>query len=113
MDTTKSINWAEMPTDQAKQLLLNMSTIDRLEAMEDAPTIGNLYEHLRKLSSKELIQMYMNARITCAMCGGHAKANANFIQTQYLRELIEWYNLPVPNDDICFIMGEFNSIGSK
>lgn len=67
-----------------------------------------LYKHYRKM----IIQFYMNARTTHYGALGHGKANSNEWAANSYRSLMNEFELPIPDDKIVWIFGDFNGPGS-
>lgn len=54
----------------------------------------------------------MNATTTYYGAMGHKKAQSNKWIADEFKELMEEHNIPVPNNEICFVLGKFNGEGS-
>ena len=89
-----------------------MKLLEKLEALENAPKMRCPIGHHHKLSCAELMQWYMNAQETFYSCNGNNKANQNQRLANYYKELMVKYKIPIPSNDICFVLGQFNGKGS-
>jgi hypothetical protein len=108
--TTKE--WCDMGHEKANEILSPMPVIERLEALQNAPTSMVPYKYWIQKSKAELMQWYMNAYTTCS-CIGRSKAERNEDAVKYYSELMEKYGVPKPASEICYILGVFNGEGSK
>lgn len=109
LPTTKE--WATMGYEKANEILAPMPLIERLEALQNAPSSMLPYEYWIRKSKAELMQWYMNAKTTCS-CGGHGKGQRNEDAVKYYSELMGKYSVPTPPNEICYILGIFNGEGS-
>ena len=107
--TTKE--WATMGYEKANEILSSMPCIERLEALQNAPSSMLPYEYWIRKSKAELMQYYMNA-VTTQSCLGHSKAQRNEDAANSYLELMSKHNVPTPANDICYILGEFNGEGA-
>lgn len=112
MTTTISrTEWASMGYEKANQILSSIPLIERLEVLQDVPSTHVPFEHWIRVSKAELMQWYMNALVTSS-CIGHSKSERNMESANQYLELMNKYNVPVPSNDVCYILGVFNGDGS-
>ena len=104
--------WATMGYEKANEILSPMPLIERLEALRTAPSSMLPYEYWIKKSKSELMQWYMNA-LTTRSCLGHGKRRANDDAVEEYLELMKKYEVPVPPNNIAYILGEYNGEGSR
>lgn len=107
--TTKE--WATMGYEKANEILASMPLLERLEALQNAPSSMLPFGGWIKESKAELMQWYMNAFATCS-CSGHGKGERNENAVKYYAELMKKYSVPTPASEICYILGVFNGEGS-
>lgn len=108
--TTKE--WASMGHEKANEILGSMPLVERLEALGNTPISMCPYEYWIQKSKAELMQWYMNA-VATQSCLGHSKAQRNEDAASYYLELMTKYSVPVPSNDVCYILGIFNGERSK
>ena len=107
--------WKNLKLEEVNEIFEAItSPIERLELLQTIPQFydtENPYRYWIKSSKAELIQWYMNAYRTRS-CGGHhkGKMNDNYV-TEYLKYMKK-YEVPVPPNEITYIMGQFNGKGS-
>ena len=106
-----SKEWGSLGHVIANEILSPMKPIDRLEVLENAPDRMLPYEHWIRKSKSQIIQFYMNARVTCS-CGGHWKGDQNARLVGEYSKTMETHDIPIPSSDICYVMGIFNGDGS-
>ena len=104
--------WRTMDSQKAKEILQAMPLLDRLEVLQNTPRSNNPFEWEFKKSKKEIMQWYMNAKSTCS-CGGHGKGARNEALVKWYGELMEKYGIPIPPNEICWVLGDFNGKGSS
>jgi hypothetical protein len=104
-------DWAKMGYEKANEILAPMPLLERLEALQNAPSSMTPYEYWIRRSKAQLMQWYMNAWRTCA-CGGHHKGRMNDQAVEEYLVLMKKYNVPIPPNEICSILGIFNGEGS-
>lgn len=103
--------WSDMGYLKANEILKPMPLIERLEALQNAPSSMTPYEHWIRVSKAELMQWYMNA-LTTQSCGGHGKAQRNEMAVAEYKVLMQKYKVPVPPSEISYVLGIFNGEGS-
>ena len=108
--TTK--DWSEMGYKKANEILEPMPLLKRLKVLQDAPSSMTPYSEWIRRSKAELMQWYMNAKATCS-CGGHQKGYRNEQLVKKYAELMEKYAIPIPANEICYILGVFNGNGAS
>ena len=104
--------WKDMDSQTASKILYAMPLLDRLEVLQNTPRSHNPFEWQFKLSRKELMEWYMNAKATCS-CGGHSKGARTEALVKHYGELMQKYGIPIPPDEICWVLGIFNGKGSS
>ena len=104
--------WRTMDSQKAKEILQAMPLLDRLEVLQNTPRSHNPFEWIFKQSKKEIMQWYMNAKATCS-CGGHGKGARNEALVKWYGELMEKYGIPIPPNEICWVLGQFNGEGAS
>jgi hypothetical protein len=113
--TFTSQEWKDMgyiDSAKASELLQSMPLLERLEVLQNTPLHHSPFEWHYKKAKKEIIQWYMNARATCS-CTGHSKAARNEALVKKYGELMKKYNIPLPPDEICWVLGVFNGDGAS
>ncbi len=103
---------AYMDSTKASELLQSMPLLERLEVLQTTPRYHSPFEWHYKKAKKELMEWYMNARATCS-CGGHGKGARNEALVKKYGELMKKYQIPIPPDEICWVLGIFNGKGSS
>lgn len=103
--------WADMGYEKANEILKPMPLLERLEVLQNTPSSMVPYEHWIRVSKAELMQWYMNALTTCS-CGGHGKGQRNEQAVIEYKKLMEQYKVPVPSNEIAYVLGIFNGEGS-
>lgn len=117
METTKekakftTKEWSDMGYKKANEILEPMSLIERLEVLKNTPSSMTPFEYWIRKSKAELMQWYMNALTTCS-CGGHGKGERNEQAVEKYEKLMKQYKIPVPSDEVSYILGVFNGEGS-
>lgn len=106
-----SKEWRSLGYVVANEILSPMKPIQRLEVLKNAPSRMTPYEQWIKRSKSQIIQFYMNARVTCS-CGGHWKGEQNARLVGEYSKTMKTHNIPMPSSDICYVMGIFNGEGS-
>jgi len=104
--------WREMDSTKAAEILQAMPLFERLEALQNAPHYQSPFEWHFKKCKRELMEWYMNARATCS-CLGHAKGARNEALVKKYGEVMNKYYIPIPPDNICFVLGVFNGNGAS
>jgi hypothetical protein len=104
--------WREMDSTKASIILQAMPLIERLEVLKNTPNHTNPFEFLFKKAKRELMEWYMNARATCS-CLGHSKGARNESLVRKYGELMKNYNIPIPSDEVCYVLGIFNGDGAS
>ena len=104
--------WSKMHYTIANDLLKPLDPEKRLEVLQNAPKNMLPYEGWIKKSKQDILQRYMNARVTAAQCLGHTKANMNAGRITYYHNYILEYNIPMPSDKVIYLLGDFNGKGS-
>jgi hypothetical protein len=107
-----SNEWRVMDSKKASELLLAMPLLERLEVLQTTPRYDSPFEWHYKKAKRELMEWYMNARATCS-CGGHSKGARNEALVKKYGELMKNYNIPIPPDEICWVLGVFNGNGAS
>ena len=108
--TTK--DWKEMGYKKANEILEPMPLLERLKVLQDAPSSMTPYSHWIRKSKAELMQWYMNAMTTYSSCGGTLKWRMNDILVEEYAELMKKYSIPIPSNEVCYILGVFNGNGT-
>jgi hypothetical protein len=104
--------WREMDSKKASEILLAMSLLERLEVLKNTPNYTSPFEFIFKKAKRELMEWYMNARATCS-CLGHAKGARNESLVRKYGELMKKHGIPIPSDEVCFVLGIFNGNGAS
>jgi hypothetical protein len=104
--------WRDMDSKKATEILQAMSLLERLEVLENVPRSNNPFEWHISESKRELMQYYMNAFATCS-CLGHSKGARNESLVKWYGELMQKYDIPIPPNEICWVLGNFNGKGSS
>lgn len=103
--------WCHMGYKKANEILEPMPLLKRLEVLQNAPPSMTPYEYWIRASKAELMQWYMNA-LTTRSCLGHSKAQGNEDAVNEYWELMKKYKIPVPSNEVAYILGVFNGAGS-
>lgn len=104
--------WRSMGYEKANEILSKMTLLERLEALQGAPTEMTPYKYWLKKSKAQLMGWYMNALCTCS-CIGHTKGRMNDEAVEEYLQLMKKYEIPVPPNEISYVLGEFNGEGSR
>ena len=104
--------WSEMGYEKANELLEPMPLFQRLEVLQNVPPSMTPFEYWIRKSKADLMQCYMNAKTTCS-CGGHGKAERNERAVVRYLELMEKYSVPVPSNEVSYVLGIFNGEGAQ
>ena len=104
--------WRSLTDEQIHEIFMPMKLGDRLNVLMTAPKEYRLIGYYDKLTRSQVMQIYMNCIITYYKAGGHNKAETNKWRAESYKNLMEIHNIPIPCNDICFVLGEFNGDGS-
>lgn len=104
--------WRSLSDEQIHEIFKPMEIKDRLNVLKTAPTMYRLIGYYERITKAELMQRYMNATTTYYEALGHKKADANKWIAEDYKKLMKKHKIPVPNNDICFVLGQFNGQGS-
>lgn len=104
--------WYKLGYEKANEILGPMPLLKRLEILQNTPQSVLPYDYWLRKSKAELMQWYMNALTTHYSCGGHWKAARNEERAEEYKELMKKYKVPVPPNEISFVLGEFNGDGT-
>lgn len=104
--------WRSLTDEQIHEIFTPMKLGDRLNVLNTAPKEYRLIGYYDKLTRSQVMQRYMNAIITYYQCLGHKKADSNKWVAETYKTLMETHQIPVPSNDICFVLGVFNGEGS-
>lgn len=61
---------------------------------------------------KRVIQQYMNLRVTMENSESQDKAKRNKDRADFYKFAMLTYNVPIPSEEVCDIMGDFNGEGT-
>lgn len=104
--------WRSLTDEQIHEIFKPMELKERLNVLRNAPKMYRLIGYYDQITRAELMQRYMNATTTYYGAMGHKKADANKWIADGYKELMEEHKIPVPNNEICFVLGKFNGEGS-
>jgi hypothetical protein len=104
--------WRSLTDEQIHEIFTPMKLGDRLNVLSIAPKMYRLIGYYDKLTRSQVMQSYMNAMITYYKCSGHKKADQNKWRAETYKTLMETHKIPIPCNDICFVLGDFNGDGS-
>jgi|LakMenEpi03Aug12_release.lakeMendotaPanAssembly.Ray.scaffolds.fasta_scaffold589557_1 hypothetical protein len=109
---TTEKEWRSLTDEQTHELFNSMELKEKLNVLKTAPKMYRLIGYYDQITRAEVMQRYMNATTTYYGAMGHKKAESNKWIADSYKSLMEENDIPVPNNDICFVLGKFNGEGS-
>jgi hypothetical protein len=104
--------WRNLKDSQIDEILEPMGLVEKLMALRETDRHYRYLGHLDKKYRAELMQMYMNTITTHYGAGGHKKAEVNKWLAEGCKEAMIELKMPIPSNEICFVLGQFNGKGS-
>jgi hypothetical protein len=112
--STTKVNWRDLSDSQIDEFLASFNLIEKIKVLQDnSPTMWRYSDYLYKKYKAELMTAYMNARVTYSQSIGNNKSDRNrSVCENYKNSMVE-LKIPIPSDEICWILGVFNGVGSE
>lgn len=106
--------WRDLSDSEIDKLLEPLSLVEKLRILKDYSPLNDwrYTEYLYREYKAELLQSYMNARVTYfGALGNYKSAQNQYFCETYKTQMLQ-FEIPVPIDAICHILGRFNGKGS-
>jgi hypothetical protein len=111
--STTEVKWRDLSDGEIDEFLASFNLIEKLKVLQDnSPNMWRYSEYLYKKYKAELMTSYMNARVTCSQSLGNKKTERNRSICEYYKNAMIDLEIPIPADNICWVLGVFNGLGS-
>ena len=111
--STTEVKWRDLSDVEIDEFLASFNLIEKLKVLQDnSPNMWRYSEYLYKKYKAELMTSYMNARVTCSQSLGNKKTERNRSICEYYKNAMIDLEIPIPADNICWVLGVFNGLGS-
>jgi hypothetical protein len=106
--------WKDLSDNEIDKLLEPLTLDEKLRVLKNYSPLNQwrYTEYLYRKYKAELLQSYMNARVTYFGALGHYKSGQNDFYCQKYKSQMSEFQIPVPEDSITLILGVFNGEGS-
>jgi hypothetical protein len=112
--STTEVKWRDLSDVEIDEFLASFNLIEKLKVLQDnSPNMWRYSEYLYKKYQSELMTSYMNARVTYSNSLGNKKSERNKYISEYYKNAMIDLKIPIPSDEICWILGVFNGVGSE
>ena len=107
------VKWRDLSDSEIDEFLAPFNLIEKLKVLQDnSPNMWRYSEYLYEKYKAELMTKYMNARVTYAQSLGNQKSERNKWQSENYKNAMIDLKIPIPADEICWVLGKFNGDGS-
>ena len=111
--STTKVKWRDLSDGEIDEFLASFNLIEKLKVLQDnSPNMWRYSEYLYKKYKAELMTSYMNARVTYSQSLGNKKSERNKWQSENYKNAMIDLKIPIPADEICWVLGGFNGDGS-
>ena len=110
----EQVNWRDLSDEQIDEILQSLSLIEKLKVLNTYSPLQYRYTgYLYQKYQAELMCWYMNARVTYAEAIGNKKSDRNRFLIETYKEAMVELKIPIPADEICWVLGKFNGEGAS
>ena len=110
----EQVNWRDLSDEQTDEILQPLSLIEKLKVLKTYSPLQYRYTgYLYNKYQAELMRCYMNARVTYGQAIGNKKSDRNRCYAETYKEAMIELKIPIPADEICWVLGVFNGVGSN